>query len=155
VLFLSREAAEKFRIKQLSDLMGTDFRLAAQIDVSYGPSYDALLANPDFKSRISFLTLRRNAWKMLERDRIDGIIADEVSGLLELQQLELTEAASKTRIFVAGDPAMFAFSKKSISKDFVAAFDKAFGAMLADGRYREIAQRNLPCTISVEKLGCK
>jgi polar amino acid transport system substrate-binding protein len=151
---MGHSAAEKYRIKQLSDLMGTNFRLGAQIDVSYGPSYDTLMKNPEFKSHVSPLTMRRSAWKMIERDRMDGLIADEVTGLLELQQLGLSDSISRTRVVVSGDPAMFAFSKKSVSHDFVTAFNTAFGAMLADGRYKELAQRYLPCTVSVEKLGC-
>jgi polar amino acid transport system substrate-binding protein len=155
VLFVSRVAARRFHIRQLSDLIGTDFRLGAQIDVSYGASYDALIKNPDFKSHLSPLTMRRSAWKMVERDRIDGVIADEVTDLLELRQLGLSETISRTRVVVSGEPAMFAFSKKSVDRPFVAAFDNAFGAMLADGRYKELAQRYLPCAISVENLGCK
>jgi ABC-type amino acid transport substrate-binding protein len=50
---------------------------------------------------------------------------------------------------------MFAFSKKTNTVESVAAFNTVFGAMLADGRYKEIAQRYLPCTVSVESLGCK
>ncbi len=155
VLFMGKAAAEKYRVHQLSDLLGTNFRLGTQIDVSYGASYDALLKNPEFKSHLSPLTMRLGAWKMVERDRIDGLIADEVTGLLELQQLGLTDVVAKTRVVVSGEPALFAFSKKTNIPEFVAAFNAAFGAMLADGRYKEIAQHYLPCTISVENLGCK
>ena len=155
VLFLGKAAAEKYPIKQLSDVIGTDFRLGAQIDVSYGAIYDTLLSNPEFKSRLSPVTVRLSAWKMIERDRMDGIIADEVSGLLELQQLGLTKVVAKTRVVVSGEPAMFAFSKKTTTLEFVSAFNKVFGAMLTDGRYKDIAQRYMPCTVSVESLGCK
>lgn len=155
VLFVGRKAAERYKLAQLADIVGTDFRLAVQIDVSYGPNYDELMKKPEFKSRVSPLTLRRSAWKMIDRDRIDGLIADEVTGLLELQQLGLADAMAKTRVLVSGDPALFAFSKKTVTRDFVDAFDKAFGVLVADGRYREIAQRYLPCPVSVEKLGCR
>ena len=155
VLFMSKAAAEKYAIHQLSDLLGTNFRLGAQIDVSYGASYDTLLRNPEFKSHLSPLTVRLGAWKMIERGRIDGLIADEVSGLLELQQLGLTDAVAKARVVVSGEPAMFAFSKKTNTSEFISAFNAAFGAMLTDGRYKEIAQRYLPCPVSVDTLGCK
>jgi len=155
VLFVGRKAAERFKLTQLADIVGTDFRLGTQIDVSYGPSYDELIKKPEFKARLSPLTMRRSAWKMIDRDRIDGLIADEVTGLLELQQLGLSESVAKTRVVVSGDPALFAFGKKTVTRDFVDAFDKAFGALVVDGRYREIAQRYLPCTVSVEKLGCR
>lgn len=155
VLFIGKAAAKKYRITKLSDLLGTDFRLAAQIDVSYGADSDALLKNPAFKANLSPLTMRLGAWKMLERDRIDGIIADEVTGLLELQRLGMSNIVSDTRVTVSEEPAAYAFSKKTNSQDFVKAFDNTFNAMLADGRYKEIAQRHLPCPVSVEQLGCK
>ncbi len=155
VLFIGKTAAEKYPIRQLSDLLGTNFRLGAQIDVSYGASFDALIKNPEFKPQLNPLTARMSAWKMIEHDRIDGLIADEVSGLLELQQLGLTEVVAKTRVVVSGEPAMFAFSKKTNTAEFVTAFNAAFAAMLADGRYKEMAQRYLPCPVSVDKLGCK
>ena len=155
VLFIGKAAAEKYTIKQLSDLLGTSFRLGTQIDVSYGASYDALLQNPEFKAHLSPLKTRQSAWKMIERGRIDGLIADEVSGLLELQQLGLTDVVAKTRVVVSVAPAMFAFSKKTNTLEFVTAFNNVFDAMLADGRYKVIAQRYLPCTVSVERLGCK
>lgn len=155
VLFIGKAAAKKYRINKLSDLLGTDFRLAAQIDVSYGADYDALLKSPEFKANLSPLTMRLGAWKMLERDRIDGIIADEVTGLLELQRLGMANIVSKKRVIVSEEPAAYAFGKKTNSPDFVKAFDNTFNAMLADGRYKEIAQRHLPCPVSVGNLGCK
>lgn len=155
VLFIGKQAAKKYTINQLSDLSATHFRLGAQINVSYGTSYEVLLSNPDFKSRLTPVTSRLGAWQMIERDRIDGIIADEVSGLLELQQLGLTDVVTRSRVVVSEEPAMFAFSKKTVTTDFVNAFNTAFGAMLADGRYKEITQRYMPCTVVVEKLGCK
>lgn len=155
VLFISKTAAQKYRIHQLSDLLGTDFRLGVQIDVSYGASYDALAENADFRAHLTPLTMRLGAWKMLDRDRIDGLIADEVTGLLELQQLGLSDAVATTRVLVSGESAAVAFSKKTTAPEFVSAFNAAFGAMLGDGRYKALAQRYLPCTVAVDKLGCK
>lgn len=155
VLFIGKEAAGKYRISQLSDMIGTDFRLGAQIDVSYGASFDVLLGNPDFNTQLTFVTLRRSAWQMIARNRMDGLIADEVTGLLELQQLGLSHVIARTQVVVSAEPAMFAFSKKSNNPDLVDAFNKAFDAIVADGQYKHIAARYLPCVVSVEKLGCK
>ncbi len=155
VLFMGKAAADKYRIKQLSDLLGTDFRLGAQIGVSYGESYDALVKTPEFMARLSPITLRRSAWQMIDLNRIDGLIADEVTGLLELRQLGLSDAIAKTRVVVSGDPARFAFSKKTVNPDFVDRFNQALNAMLADGRYKQIGERYLPCQLDIEKLGCK
>lgn len=155
VLFMGKEAAEKYRVTQLSDLIGTDFRLGIQINVSYGASFDALLGDPAFKARLTSVPLRRNAWQMISMNRIDGLIADEMSGLMELQQLGLSQDIAKTRVMVSGGPAMFVFSKQSNRPDVVQKFNKAFNMLLADGRYKQIAERYLPCVVSVDTLGCR
>ena len=155
VLFMGHKAAEKYPITQLTDLIGTDFRLGAQIDVAYGASYEALLSHPAFKARVTFVTWRRSAWHMVSINRLDGLIADEVSGLLELQQLGLSNTIAKSQVVVSGGPAMFAFSKKSNTPEVVHGFNTAFAALLTDGQYKHIAERYLPCAVSVEKLGCK
>lgn len=89
-----------------------------QIGVTYGPEYNQLIKTPAFKERVTAITARRNAWKMMTLQRIDGIISDEATALLELRQLGL-------------------------------------GGLMADGQYKTIFERYLPCTISVKKLGCK
>lgn len=155
VLFVRRAVAGRYPIRQLSDLLGTDFRLGAQIGVSYGPSYDALMGNPAFRARITPVNAARNAWQMMERDRLDGLISDEISGLMDLDELGMRTTVVKTPVVVSDDPSRIAFSKSTNDAAFVRAFDQALQSMLADGRYRDIAQRTLPCPVSIEKLGCK
>lgn len=155
VLFVRRAVLNRYPIRQLADLLGTDFRLGAQIDAAYGPSYDALLNKPEFRARITQVNASRNAWQMMERDRLDGMISDEISGLMELDELGLRERVVKTRLVVSEEPSRIAFGKRTVDRAFVQAFDNALQSMLSDGRYLEIAQRHLPCAVSVEKLGCK
>ena len=62
---------------------------------------------------------------------------------------------AKTRIVVSGEPAMVAFSKKSVDANFVSQFNAIFNDMLQDGRYKTTFQKYMPCQVSVEKLGCQ
>ena len=39
VLFMAKAATQKYQFTQLADLIGSDFRLGAQIDVIYGAEY--------------------------------------------------------------------------------------------------------------------
>jgi len=91
----------------------------------------------------------------MERDRLDGLISDEISGLMDLDELGMRTTVVKTPVVVSDDPSRIAFSKLTNDAAFVRAFDQALQSMLADGRYRDIAQRTLPCPVSIEKLGCK
>ncbi len=155
VLFVSKAAADKYHVNRLADLMGTEFRLGAQIGVSYGPEYVALQKEPAFLERMVPVTQRRSAWKMVEIGRLDGMIADEVTGLLELQQLGLRQAVVKTKLLVSSDSAMFALSRKSLNPEFVAELDRSLNAMLADGRYKQLWERHMPCPFGGENLGCR
>ncbi len=155
VLFVGKAAASKYRIQRLADIMGTDFRLGVQLGVAYGPDYQALQEKPDFQARLTPVTLRRNAWNMIELGRLDGLIADETTGLVELQQLGLSQAMVKTRVVTSGEAALVAIGKASNDAGFVEAFDKALGSMLADGSFKAIREKHVPCPASADQLGCR
>lgn len=155
VLFVGRAAAGKYRIQRLADIMGTDFRLGIQLGVAYGPDYKALQDTPDFQARLTPVTLRRNAWNMVELGRLDGLIADETTGLVELQQLGLSQSMVKTKVVTSADPALTAIGKASNTAEFAEAFDKALGSMLADGSFKAIRERHVPCPASADQIGCR
>jgi polar amino acid transport system substrate-binding protein len=153
VLFVA--VAQKGRIKHLSDIRNLPFRLGAQIGVAYGPEYDALFDDSRFASHLVPITDRRLAWEMISLDRLDGLIADESSAIIEIKSLGLEGAIQRSSVVVSTTPAMFAFSKRSVSPDFVARFNQALTDTLADGTYKTILERYLPCTVSASKLGCE
>ncbi len=155
VLFISSKAATRYRLKSLADIVGTRFRLGAQIGVAYGLEYDRLVKTPEFLGNVTPMTSRRSAWRMLELDRIDGIIADEVSALVELRQEGLMDLVVKSEIVISNAPAMVALSRASTTPEFLARFDKALDKLISDGSYKAIMDRHMPCSVSVEKLGCK
>jgi polar amino acid transport system substrate-binding protein len=152
---MTQAAQAAFTINKLHDILGTRFRLGAQIGVVYGPDFETLSKDPAFALQLTQLTSRRSGWKMMDAGRIDGMIADEASGLAELQELGLSALIRKTRVIVASESALIALSKQSNTKEFADAFDRALGAMMADGKYKQIREKYVPCTASVDSLGCK
>jgi polar amino acid transport system substrate-binding protein len=155
VLYMSPAAAEKYHAATLADLAGTPFRLGVQIGVSYGDHFDALKASPAFHDNLVPVTLRRNAWRMMQMGRIDGMIADEASAAVELRQLGLEQTLLPSKITVPTDPVMFAFSKVSVAPTFVAAFDKQLQAIIANGQYRKMRERYFPCGRNAAPPVCK
>lgn len=143
VLYLGPAAARKYHPASLDDLLGTDFRLAVQIGVSYGEKFERLKANPQFRNNLVPVTHRRNAWKMMSLGRIDGLIADQASATVELRQLGLAGVFRASQVVVSTNAAGFALSKASNSAPFVDVFDKALRDMAADGQLREIYKRHL------------
>ena len=155
VLYLSPAAAAKYRPAALEELAGTPFRLGVQIGVSYGEHFEALRTKPAFYGNLVPVTLRRNAWRMMQMGRIDGMIADEASAGVELRQLGLEQVLLPSEIVVPTDPVMFAFSKVSVPHAFVGAFDKELQAMLTNGQYRKLRERYFPCLRDEKVVACK
>lgn len=155
VLFMSAAASQRYKFSKLADLVGTEFRLGIQIGVAYGAEYDELIKNPEFVARTLPLTVRRNAWGMLQMGRLDGLISDEVTAWVELESLGLTKAVVRTRIVTSDEPGHYAVSKLSNSAEWVASLDRALNAMVADGSFKRIRERYVPCVTSLETLGCR
>jgi polar amino acid transport system substrate-binding protein len=155
VLFIAQTAVDKYPVRKLADLIGTDFRLGMQLGVAYGPEYEALQSNPAFVARLSSVTLRRNAWNMIALGRLDGMIADETTGLVELQQLGLLKTVVKTGLVVSGQPAHVAISQRTSTPEFVQLLDRAIGSMFDDGSFRQIRERYVPCPVAADQIGCR
>lgn len=155
VLFMNREASRRFAFDSLSHISHSNFRLGIQIGVIYSSEYAELIKHSDFRARTVPVTDRRGAWQMLSAGRLDGLIADEVTGLLELQQLGLTRQIIRSQLVVSEEPAVVAFSRKSLQPEFVEQFNAVLATVVADGTYARITQPYLPCIVSAANLGCR
>lgn len=143
ILFMHQDALARWPVSDLLALQKTPFRLGAQIDVSYGPVYRQLMADADFTSRVWFSGSRANLWQMVSKRRIDGVIADEHTGLYETQQLGLDDSIRPTAVVVSTDAAEVAFSKKSNTAEFVQAYAQVLRQLVEDGSHERIVQSYL------------
>lgn len=140
ILFMHQDALARWPVSGLLDLQNTTFRMGAQIDVSYGPIYQQLMADADFASRVSFSSSRANLWRMVNKRRIDGVIADESTGLYEIHQLGFDASIQPTTVVVSAEAAEVAFSKKSNTQEFVQNYAQALKQLVDDGSYERIVQ---------------
>ncbi len=155
VLFVAVHKEARFKLNTLADLIDTDFRLGVQAQATYGPEYDELIANDKFRKRLTFTRAQTNGWEMIKLGRIDGQLADEFTGLAELHELGFSRLIRKSAISLVQSPGRFAFSRQSTEPEFVNRFNQALTDMKADGSYRTLLARYLPCTVDVKALGCK
>ncbi|NNN27623.1 transporter substrate-binding domain-containing protein [Pseudomonas nitroreducens] len=140
ILFVRRGLPQRDSLQQLSDLAGSGFRLGAQIDVSYGEPFRQLMADPDYAARVFFNPNRSNLWHMVDKGRIDGIIADEHSGQYELQQLGLAGRIEPTGVVVSAESAEVAFSKRTQDEGFVRRYAQMLKTLVEEGEDRRILQ---------------
>lgn len=143
ILFMHRDALARWPVSSLLELQDTPFRLGAQINVAYGEDYQQLMRQPAFASRVSFNSSRHNLWRMLDKRRIDGLIADERSGVYELHQLGLGERIKPTAVVVSSEAAEVAFSKQTTTPEFVRRYAAVVQQLVADGSYARIVQNHL------------
>ena len=141
ILFVRRSDEAGFDPVGLRELLKSDFRLGAQINVSYSDEYSALIQNPDYEKNIQYVSRRESLWKMLARNRVDGVFASRLTGLYEIQALGLSGMITPSSMVVSNKPAFFASSKASVSSEFVADFDRVLQAMLDDGTFAAIVNR--------------
>lgn len=143
ILFMRRDAAARWPVSELLQLRDTAFRLGAQMEVSYGPSYLELMQTPAFHERMKFSSNRLNLWRMAAKGRIDGVIADELSGQQEIEELGLSELIQPTPVVVSSEGVEVAFSKKSVQPEFVQLYAEVLRKQIADGTQARIKQRYL------------
>jgi polar amino acid transport system substrate-binding protein len=155
ILFLSNESAKKYQINKLTDVIGTNFRLAAQRDASHGDEYDTLIKKGEFANRMTYVHSPISGWLMMEKNRVDGQIADELAGMYRIKQLGLEQVIKPSKIVTSNFPDLVAFSKLTNDAQFVRDFDATLRSMIADGTYKEILARYLSCTINIKNLGCQ
>lgn len=154
-VYMSPAAHAKYgQLRELSELRGTGFKLGVQISVSYGAEYDRLVKVADFASQLVQVTNYRGAIQMVEAGRLDGIIATDSGGTLELRHDGKVLPLKRSSLLASDEVAMFALGKRTNTADFVRSFNTALEAMMADGSYRSILERHLACRVSVARLGC-
>ena len=155
VLFASKDASATYRLNTLTDIVGTSFRLGVPPKVGYGKAYRVAFATPEFRERVQPISSRKGGWQMIAAKRIDGQIADEVSGLTEIRIAGIETAVVATPVVVSIEADMAVFSRKTINAEFVNRFNAAFQTMLDDGTLTEILRKYLPCEVSAKLLGCR
>jgi polar amino acid transport system substrate-binding protein len=154
VLFIRRQAAATYRLKRLADIMGTRFRLGVTVNALYGGDYDELVHVPAFQARLSPFSDRDAGWKMMLLNRTDGLIADELTGLVELEKFHYTDSIQKSDLVVFEDYDRIAIGKASNTEAFVAQLNQTLDDMIADGSFKRIFLKYHACKLSVTKLGC-
>ena len=143
VLFVRTEDIDKWHFKSLAELPAESFRLGAQINVSYSREYDQLMQTDSFSRNVQSQSDRISLWKMLAVNRIDGVIADLLTGRQELHDLQLQDKVKATDFIVSNEPSFFAFSRATTSQTFVDNFDEVISQMREEGLLDKIVNQYL------------
>lgn len=154
LLFARSEALAGLRLQQLGDVRGTAFRLAAQLQSSYGPVFESLKADPAFAARIVWVRSHEVAWRMLAAGRVDGVITDPTSARKYTQQHAL-QGQVQAVLSVPSAPAAIAASRRSVDDAFLQRLDTALGELIASGEMKSLYQRYGICAAEPHRQPCE
>ncbi|BDX05804.1 substrate-binding periplasmic protein [Planctobacterium marinum] len=142
VLFSSKAKSPLFEhIESLSDIIDSDIRLGVVRGVSYSDEYDALKSDPRFTRHLIYLSETTPLADMLMHDRIDAFLDSEYGGLKMISQNPEYQAQvfPVQRVTSPQEAQTYLmFSKKTVSPEMTAKFDKAIKSLKADGSYQAI-----------------
>lgn len=133
VLFVRAGDVPFIPAQKLSDLEGRDIRLGVLIGVVYSQEYRLLLEQESFKRLLSFQTEHSSLWKMLDAKRVDGVLADEMTGRFEARELGYGGRFVRHPMTISNDESYPIFSKASVDAAFVERFNETIVAMRQDG----------------------
>ena len=143
VLFLRADNLGKWQFNELAEMPSKGFRLGTQINVSYSEEYDRLKQNAQFAKILYPQSNRVSLWRMLKMNRIDGVIADTITGRQELNDLNMSGQIKASDFIVSNAPSYFAFSKATTQQSFVQSFDNVLIEMKAEGLFDKIKNHYL------------
>lgn len=155
LLFLRAGAAQRHRLTRLADLRDTGLTIAVETGAHYGDEYAALLRDTRFAARLHPVPDPDRAWRMLDTGRIDGLIADQAAALAGGVPLVPGPRDVHAVLALSAGGARVAFSRRSVDEAFVARFDAAIAAMLAEGSLLRLRERYVPCPADPVTLGCR
>ncbi|WP_374434368.1 substrate-binding periplasmic protein [Inhella sp.] len=141
-LFVRRADLPGFRARNLREWLQGGVTLGVLPGVVYGPEFSELQRDPALQPHIHTVVNRRSLWLMLDRERIDGMLVDELTAGYELRRLALDQRLAPAPLVVESEPSYTAFSKRSTPPEFVARYNEALAAMARDGSLARILTRH-------------
>ncbi len=135
VLFVRRPDTAPTQHVRLAGLAAAGWRLGGQTGVAYGSEFVALLEDRNFRDQIIQVPYRRSLWQMLARHRLDGVLANELTGVHELRALGLQDLIVPSELALAVERGGSAWSRRSTEVEFVERFNAALQTLKASGRY--------------------
>lgn len=143
-LYVRKGEVRNRHLTSLADIPRLGFRLGLIEGYFLGQDVESLIADPAFASFVEGAADYAINLTKLVHGRIDGFLVDDVHVLrAEAQALGILDAIERHPLQVEGVNLHYMFSRQSVPRDIVDAFDQALARMKADGRLERIFNRFL------------
>lgn len=143
-LFVRKGETHNHRLSSLADIPRTGFRLGVIEGYFLGEQVARHMADPAFAAFVEGAAdYGINLTKLLH-GRIDGFLVDDINVLrAEAQAMGVLDSVERYPIQIEAVNLHYMFSRASVSREVVEAFDQALARMKADGRMERIFQQFL------------
>jgi polar amino acid transport system substrate-binding protein len=146
-LFVRKDEARDDRLGSLADVPRLGLRLGVIEGYFLGEEVARHMADPAFAALVEGAPDYAVNLNKLLHGRIDGFLVDDVDVLrAEAQALGVLDAVERHPLQVEGVNLHYMFSRVSVSRSVVDAFDQALARFKADGRLDRIFQQFLTKT---------
>jgi polar amino acid transport system substrate-binding protein len=137
VLFIRRDHKPSLPIRQVDDL--AELSLGVVRGYAYSPEVRSILSDFD---RVTEVTDETQLFNILERGRVDGIITYLSGGQAVIDRMGIADQITAlTEPFLFKTQWYAAFSKKSVSREFVERFSQALKDFKQTSQYSELRQK--------------
>jgi len=127
----------------LKDFLEQGNEMATQIGYDYSEDITKIIESPKYKDQIRGVRKMSLAFKMIDRGRIDGTIENEFVASATLRKAGLSDKVTVTDTVIKQVNSYVIFSKKSVSKDTVKAFNKAMAKLKDEGEWSKLRDKYL------------
>ena len=121
-------------VSNIGTLLTSGFQLGITKDFFYGSEFEPYRHQPNVET---VLTEETNYAK-LQKGRIDGFLGDRLATTWGLKQHHLERKIKAAELSIYSAPAFFIFSKRSVSPEFIDAFNQSLRQMKKNGEYQKI-----------------
>ena len=143
VLFILKGEKHKYPLSNLNDIITSKFKLGVTRGVYNGDEFTKLMQNPSFTKQLQTVSKESINPKKLMKGRINGYIADAISGSQLLREMGLLEKVEIHPLTIHSSDVYVMFSKKSTSEELVKQFNSSLEKLRKTGKHTQIINQYL------------
>ncbi len=138
LLYVRAGETEKYAGKSLQELLNNGFKLGVTEDYLYGDMVNALHDNADFSAQFVTVPITEVNYYNLTQDNIDGFLEDPFVAAFTIRREGLKDQIEALPLEIHSTDVSIMFSKKSVTKETVQAFNQALVKLKKSGEYDRI-----------------
>ena len=136
-LYVRPEFIEACQTDSIRSLVKNGLRLGVTRDNIYGETLALVQADPELNQKLVYRDLNTHHFTLLKQNKIDGLVEDPMVMAYSLRHDSAIGQLEVCRVTVSSSSVSLMFSKKTISQELVARFNKALKKIKSQKDYKK------------------